>query len=307
MLSRLTPRGLRDSRCQLCRFQSIAIFRSSPSRSLHHIRPESPEYINVPQVRQPDRIERPVIKGTLPTPRNLFTRRAPKRTTPKYFELTTPEPSTPRAVISSPHKLYKLRLAGNRRQLLREGLKELRTRSQEETRHRKAISASNKIAREKAIIAADREDKRLTSPTIVSAMQSLQVGDIPDPDRSERLAQKAAKVQALAASREEARRDALHTLYMSARKFITTEEQLNQVIEKQFIERPFRTANSMALARSIWATGSPETVGEKLQKTRGGDVKAFSSKDRTSAVHADRMKRIAEALTGGKMDGVDGT
>ena len=306
MPTQLASQGLRRSRCQFCGLQSIGTGQFPPSRSLHYVRPESPEYISVPQVSQPDRVEKPIIKGVLPTPRNLFTRRAPKRTTPKYFELTTPEPSTARAATSSHHKLYKLRLAEKRRQLLREGLTELKTRRQEEVQRRRNISASNKVARENAIAAAEREDKRLTSPTIVTAMQALQVGDIPDPDRSERLAQKAAKVQALAALREAARRDALHTLYMSARKFITTEEQLNQVIDKQFTERPFRTASSLALARSIWATGSPETVAEKLQKTRGGDVKAFSSKDRTSAIHADRMKRIAEALTGGKMDGVDG-
>jgi predicted component of type VI protein secretion system len=134
-------------------------------------------------------------------------------------------------------------------------------------------------------------------------MRSLQLGNVPDPDRSARLAAAAANVAAKAAQLEERRRDALHSLYMQAREFIVTEQQLDAKIEAVFVERPWAHVPGKEQAVNIWdAEGAPPTVQDMLGELNGTQRTAVGFHGGAAVATGKRMLRVAEELTGGKMD-----
>ena len=115
------------------------------------------------------------------------------------------------------------------------------------------------------------------------------------------------KIGVRAEKKEEERRDALHTLYMNARNFITTEDQLDISIEKAFPEggNP-EFATDTKLGDNIWNLGSPATIADLLDASASRVRKDFTKAGLTEADHKfnvdqERMKRIAEELSGGKM------
>lgn len=165
---------------------------------------------------------------------------------------------------------------------------------------RSAIKQEN---RERLLKAPQREDERLTSPTITAAMRKLQLGNVPDPHREARIAASAARVSARAKMLEEERRDALHTLYMHARNFITTEEQLDAAIEMTFVERPWQNIPGKENAISIWdGLGAPPTVQDMLSEASKTQKAALAQLSGPAVLNGKRMMKIAEELTGGKMD-----
>jgi hypothetical protein len=189
-------------------------------------------------------------------------------------------------------------MAASRRENLREGLLELQKRKHRQDSMIAGRSRARSEYREKRLHAPQREDERLTNPTIASATRTLQQGPVPDPDRAARVGEKAARVQAKEAAKEEARRDALHTLYMHARSFITTEEQLDSEIESIFVEQPFEQNGD-----NIWdAVGAPPTVQDMLSAVNNTQKSALAYHAGPAAITGKRIKRIAEELTGGKMD-----
>ena len=108
-----------------------------------------------------------------------------------------------------------------------------------------------------------------------------------------------ARVEAKGAQRVGERRDALHTLYLHARNFITTESHLDETIEEEFgtLERP-RTFNG---GNSIWSTNLPESIQDKLNganKSRG----TLKDSNWVDEATRNRIGTIAEHLTGGKME-----
>jgi hypothetical protein len=190
-------------------------------------------------------------------------------------------------------------MAASRRTNLREGLVELYKRKRVQEGSIAVRSKARREEREKRVHAPQREDERLTNPTITEANRILQSGPVPDPNRAARVAEKAARVQAKAVAREEQRRNALHTLYTQARSFITTEEQLDAEVEKIFVELPHEGHQS----DNIWdAKPSPPTVQDMLSTINNTQKLAVAYHAGPAAVTGERMKKIAEELTGGKMD-----
>ena len=126
---------------------------------------------------------------------------------------------------------------------------------------------------------------------------------LPDPSQPARLAAMRQNVADMAAMREETRRSSLHSLYVNAGIFITTTEQLNGVVDRAFDDlSQFRTHNSEGL--NIWNLGFPVTVRDLLSKARKtGKQTALESAEGNELVTRERMKRISEELTGGKMLG----
>jgi len=134
-------------------------------------------------------------------------------------------------------------------------------------------------------------------------MRQLQLGNVADPDREKRVAEMAERVAARAKMLEERRKDALHTLYMHARNFITTEEQLDATIEKVFVERPWSHVPGKEHAVSIWdAEGAPQTVQDMLSEVNKTQKSALLFHGGPAVVTGKRMLKIAEELTGGKID-----
>jgi hypothetical protein len=303
----MPPPLLRSSLTCLTRRQACQAKRTfTTSSPLSKIGPESPKFIEIPRPPQRYAPPRDTTKGVLPVPRNLFPKWAGDKASPEYLLAATPEP-TAHHKLAPPQDEYvawKRRMAATRRQNLREGLIELqkrKVRSDKTIAYRSLIKQENRTRR---LNAPPREDDRLTSPTIPSASRTLQTGNIPDPNRSARLAAMSARVASKTAAIEESRRDALHTLYMHARNFITTEKQLDEKIEEIFIERPWWNVPTKEHCTNIWeAEGPPLTVQDMLEEVWGPNERKRSLYSKgLAAVTGKRMVRIAEELTGGKMD-----
>jgi hypothetical protein len=134
-------------------------------------------------------------------------------------------------------------------------------------------------------------------------MRKLQLGNVPDPNREERIAAATARTAARAKMLAEQRQDALHTLYMHARKFITTEAQLDAAIDKTFVERPWAHIPGKQNTVSIWdAEGAPPTVQDMLSEVNKTQKLAILHQAGPAVTTGKRMLKIAEELTGGKMD-----
>lgn len=192
-------------------------------------------------------------------------------------------------------------MAASRRENLREGLLELHRRKVNQDTLMATQSRAKRRQREAAVHAPQREDERLTSTTVRQAIRQLQKGRVPDPGREERIAHAAERVKAKEIAREVQRKDALHTLYMHAREFITTEEQLDAEIEKIFVEFPFGAEH--AGKTNIWdAYGAPPTVQDMLSTVNNTQKSALDYHRGPGFITGKRMTRIAEELTGGKMD-----
>jgi hypothetical protein len=282
---------------------AVPIRSLSTTTPLASIRPENPKFIEIPLPPQRYAIPKRDIKGKLPPPRNIFPTRGADKMSPQYIAAATPEPRAERHLREPPNDFvaWKRRMAASRRENLREGLLELHKRKVSQDTSVAARSRAKHRQREAAVHAPQREDERLTSPTVRQAIRQLQKGRIPDPGRDERIAEAAQRVKANEIAREAQRKDALHTLYMHARDFITTEEQLDAEIEKIFVEFPFGPQH--AGKTNIWdAEGAPPKVQDMLSTVNNTQKQALDYHRGPGYITGKRMTRIAEELTGGKMD-----
>lgn len=196
-------------------------------------------------------------------------------------------------------------MATIRRRNLREGLVELHHRKQRMDRQVAGRSATKRAEHERLVRREKREDEALTEPSIPSLMKQFQKGIVPDPDRLARVEQKRAVVEAKKLEKQERRRDALHTLYMNAGSFITTEEQLQTAIDQAFPNGPnpawYNAAISIKDGISVWNAGPPDTVRGMLSKANKTGGRAMEYNAGYAKVTGDRVRRIAEELTGGRM------
>lgn len=182
-------------------------------------------------------------------------------------------------------------MAASRKENFREGLKALQQRRIQTDEYVARRGAEKHIERQALLEMREREDERLTGPTIHSVMQTVsRSSTLPDPDRAQRVADMVARLQDKEARRADQRQDALHTLYMNAKNFIVTEPQLDQHIERVFgtTEQPIFT--------SIWVKekGPPPTTSRMNRGKKGVDS------ERNAEIMVTRIGKIAETLTGGK-------
>jgi hypothetical protein len=251
----------------------------------------------MPPQRQAKR--KPVIKGILPPPRNIFHQRGPNRIDPEYIKATIPE-AKDRPEPKDERTAWRRRLAATRRANFEEAITDLHKRKVRQDAVRTSKTKAKQKDREARLNAPEREDERLTNPTVTMSLNNLHIG-LSDPDRAARVAEKAELFKMKEEMKKEERRNALHTLYMNAREFITTEEQLNEEIEKIFIPSPFGKAHDGK--DNIWdALGAPPTVQDMLQGVNDTQKTALEFHRGPSHKTSQRMKKIAEELTGGKMD-----
>ncbi|PQE10498.1 Lipid phosphate phosphatase 2 protein [Rutstroemia sp. NJR-2017a BBW] len=286
-------------RCRPCQLSSLSTRSFSTTTSRNAIGPESPKFIEIPTIRQPYARTKQDIKGTLPPPRNLFPNRGPNKVSEEYLSAVARQPSN-KSTPPNDYVAWKRRMAASRRESLKEALVELNKRKVQQEAEVATKSAAKRRANEARLNAPQREDERLMNPTITEANSKLQTGFLPDPEREREVAEKARRVQAKEAEREARRRDALHTLYMNARTFITTEEQLDAQIERIFTDEPFPSQPGV---QDIWsAKGAPPTVQDLLSKVNHSEKTSMEYHKGPAILTGARMKRIAEELTGGKMD-----
>ncbi|KAL8934079.1 MAG: hypothetical protein Q9211_005415, partial [Gyalolechia sp. 1 TL-2023] len=206
-----------------------------------------------------------------------------------------PEPSIRR------HVLWKSKLAEHRRRNLRESLQELRFRKEKADRRLAAINAAQTREREALLSAPTPADERYTAPSVVQSSLPSRSG-LPDPDRAARIEAKKANYAKHAAFKKAERRDALHTLYMNARDFIVTEEKLQEAVETAFDPNNKQFDTDARRGLNIWNLDYPETVKEMLQRAKKGEGgKAVERFTGYGALTDERMRRLGEELTGGKM------
>jgi len=272
------------------------------SASLRVVGPENPRYITYPEPPQQPKPKKPPVKGILPVPRKLFggKRNTKYKTSTLYLDTTNPKPTTQEEPNGpdADRLRWQQRMSDIRRLHFRQGLKELASRqeSMEEAAHDRSVANSR---RNRALVnAPEREDVRLTTPTITAAIRAYLEPHKPQgrtPQEFERAQQNYARHQLLQKTR---RQEALHNLYMHARSFILTEEQLNDAVERTFGSDEDPIVWGPYHDQTIWGTGPPATAERMMKK--GVGLEAMLTRQET--LMQSRLRRIAEVLTGGKMD-----
>jgi hypothetical protein len=240
-------------------------------------------------------------------PRDIFkTRNKNPKESDEFLSRSTRAPKTLKAPgpysKDAEYQLYKQRLADTRRANLQEGVKQLHARKVEtEAKFQQKLEKSyaDKIAR---ATAPPRETDLLTATSIQKGLRDFLAGTLPPaskkanvPARRAAYTRRVGKVQAV-------RQQRLHDLYVNAREFLVEESQLDEAIEKCFgsEEKPvgwdvrgaagLRSEGMDGL--SPWHGPMPEGVGDMLQKLKGGEGVGLAR---------ERVRKVAETLTGGKM------
>ncbi|KAI5808553.1 hypothetical protein DFH27DRAFT_230051 [Peziza echinospora] len=255
------------------------------------VSPESPKYIEIPRPPRAPRLFTPHVKGKLPTPKAIFPSVGPDKTSPAYLSRLTKLPTTPRPIPSAAHKpeeaayvAWKLKMADKRRQNLRQGLLELSAKKKAFDSHRQEIRERRTQARQDLLDKKEREDVRLTLPSVLSTLRASD--RISDPNRAERLHAKAQQHAAAVAEKAGERREHIHDLYLHAETFILTEAQLEAAIEAEF-----RT-------ESLYRT-FPLTVSEMLaERNKGPSVSSLGSLNHRES---ELVLQTAGVLTGGRL------
>lgn len=201
---------------------------------------------------------------------------------------------------------WRRRMARDRRDNLREGLRSLWDRKQARDRTAERRAGDAFAANSLAARQPEREADRLTRPSLPSSLLSTAVA--PDPLRFEKAEASAARTAELARRRRDARRDALVELYVNAGEFVVTEEQLaaklDEVFDPEYFRREGReTGGGAGLdpegAWDVW--GTPESLDDMMNGMMRTQNYSLGPSHYAAARTVLRQKKVAEELTGGKM------
>ncbi|KAF4472662.1 hypothetical protein FALBO_447 [Fusarium albosuccineum] len=280
-------------------------FSTTATALQNHVPPESPSYIRLPTPPQSDEKKLPRVRGQLPVPREVFPRiEGDRKVRADYIKQTVPKPAKHQAPKNETQQ-WKQKMASARRQNLELGLKELWVRRNRRDAVHNARVSQKFREHNAAVKAAEREDDRLTRSTVLDSV--LDTKTYPDPERFSRADRSRSKVQAIEAAKAEARRDALMELYINASNFIVSENELKAEIDHVFAEDYFKkqgqAAGRYGSAQNAWDIwGKPTSIANLLESTTGTSSKTMDFYETEFDRSAKRQKRIAEELTGGKME-----
>ena len=285
-----------------CTYSSAAAVPTQSSVQPVEIPPESPKYIYIPQPPQRQAKYSPSQKGVLPKPRKIFDSKRVNKASDKYLAAVAPEPTTQRLTEHLPSEQkdyidYKSRQSSLRRQNLKEGLTSLRDRKTRIDSKVAAISARKQSDYQRRVAAPEREDDRLTRPSVLDALRPGKLSIQPDPNLPAILGKKKQNNEAVMKAKKDERKYAFHTLYMNAKDFIVTENDLDKKIREEF-DKEFYKKNP---GRGIWdEQGIPETTKWMTSEEMIG-ASVIERNKAQMETSRDRVQRIAEELTGGKM------
>lgn len=283
----------------------VRSFSSTPTTLA--LGPQSPNYIEVPKPLQPTFPLEPAVKGHLPVPRDIFkTRNKHPKESSAFLNRSTrtsKDPKTPGPYSrDADYRLYKQRLADSRRAALKEGVTQLHARKVENEAEFLAKVQANYADRRERAMAPPREVDVLTQTSVQKGIREFLASELPSTSRTTNVSTRRKAYQARVNRVQAVRKSRLHDLYVNAREFIVEEQQLDEAIEKAFgtEEAPvgWDTRGNMGLRSegkeglSPWHGPMPEGVGDMLQKLKGGEGVGLAK---------ERVKKVAEALTGGKM------
>lgn len=284
-------------------------FATTPARRAVEIPPESPRYIPLPELRQSAETKRPVVKGHLPVPREIFTRRArmAHKLQPGFVDDTAPRSAAERAGLppKSDKDAWRRRMAESRRSALGAGLSSLwRRKHTREARQRARADA--KLARHREARARpERPDELHTRGTVTLA--TLDTSVVRDPEYEAKQLAKQERTAARAKAKSEARKDAVQRLYVEAGRFILTEQELAAKIEDVFSPEYLpnlarsRSANWWGAA-NIWeALGRPLRMGEMFSSTTNYGQRSEHWGKSAQRKTDERQRILAGELTGGAL------
>lgn len=298
---------LTTSLCRSCRQR---LQTSNPARSFSSTRrrniipPESPNYVSVPQSLQENFHRTFPKKGFVPPPRDVFPRNTslPEHIA-RIIEESSPDPKNPRPASElTEQQLYKRRMKEMRKQHYAEGLTQLYERKVREGQNRRDRSNALRAERARLISQTEREDARLTNVSTPKEMNANVKQDFSVDEARRMHDRKVNNVERRVVNKLNRQHEALHTLYMNARNFITTEEQLREKIKEEFDEKSFG-GHARDGGKSYWdSQGIPDGVAAMVRKsTMGRGDMSMAEKEEAWRRDQQRMKRLAEGLSGGKM------
>ncbi|QDS69143.1 hypothetical protein FKW77_010453 [Venturia effusa] len=274
------------------------------------ISPESPNFIDVPRSKQDPKPPKPVVKGVLPVPKRIDLPDYKAASFVEFLDKTTPKPQD----RSRPHGpnadrlAWKKRMAASRRRNLAQGLQELAIR-EEGTRITAQFRAERKNHQHETLSnMPERRDQALTTPSLANSVRQViatrnMKTEFDSSTKRQMVNSKERKYANVQERKEQQRKDQLHTLYTHARHFITTEDALDAALDKTFgtDENPVRWSGR---GLSVWAlSGQPPTVQEMLNpdRNRRQNIYNFNKPEEQKTQYQQRMKQIAETLTGGRI------
>ena len=266
--------------------------------------PESPSYIRLPNPPQSDETKPPRVRGHLPVPREVFPRsERDRKLRPEYIHRTAPRSMKPYKATTDAQK-WKTAMAESRRANLKEGLDALWARRLDIDGSRKNRVGRKFQVHNQAGAARERDDDRLTRPTVLGSMMDTKV--YADPDRFARADKSRTKITALENTKRESRRDALMELYISAENFIVHETELKAKIDEIFAEDYFRNKGKddhlYGATENTWGVyGKPPSIANMMETSMGRSTKVMNFDQSEHDRSAMRQKKISEDLTGGTM------
>lgn len=228
------------------------------------------------------------------------------RTDDEVIAQSTQSPKHAKTPEKGSREEWKAKMSEIRKRNLREGVKSLRARQVSYQKRSSERQAAKQAERKELLHRPEREDERLTAPSNNMDLDALYNKVTPDPTREVRIRTKQLNIQRHQDLKREERMQAIHTLYMNARDFIVTPEQLDKAVDAAFgtPELPVKFGDEVGSSRSIWAEGRPERVQDMLNRANSQNRTGFAmtSADSSSLLNKERIRRIAETFTGGKME-----
>lgn len=284
-------------------FTTTALLRSDDIL----VPPESPRFITLPDMPQNDETKRPPVRGHLPVPRDLFTRRAHGRHKVSGTFVADTAPRSAAEQRGDPPRsekdAWRRLMAESRRQALGAGIDSLWRRKVTREVRAKARADAHGARNLAAARAPERDDEIFTRGTVTAATLNTAVPR--DPLYAERQRASAERTAALQQARAEARKDAIQRLYVQASGFIVTEQELTAKVDELFHERYFDSAGlgrGRTTAENMWqAHGKPVTVRDIFLEMTGESRTTLASFNTDDNKTAQRQKIVTGELTGGAL------
>ncbi|KKY35322.1 hypothetical protein UCDDA912_g04680 [Diaporthe ampelina] len=280
-------------------------FSTTASRLEVDIPPESPRFINLPELPQSSEDKLPPVKGVLPVPREIFHRRnnGSHKIQADFVDHTAPRSRAEVAgeAPKSDRAAWKRALAESRRKALAAGIDRLWTRKNTREGHAKQRAESHRQRNLAAANAPEGLDDVFTRGTVTQATLDTRV--VRDPHYEERQLESQARTAALLRERTEARKDAIQRLYVEAGSFIVSEDDLVKRVDEVFNEEHFKQAGRWQgkyNSENVWdAHGAPIAIRAMFASLKGTSNKALDNYQTSVNFTTQRQKIISGELTGG--------
>lgn len=263
----------------------------------------------MPDLPQSTEDKRPVLKGHLPVPREIFTRRAKMahKLQPTFVEDTAPRSKAELAGLppKSDKDTWKRMMAESRRQALGSGIQSLWRRKHTRETRQKARADAKLAQHLEDKMRPDRLDEVYTRGTVTQATLNTEV--VRDPEYEAKQLESQKRTAALAKVKSEARKDALQRLYVEAGQFILTEQELAAKIEKIFSPKyhaDLGKNNSLSWwgAANMWeAQGRPLRLSEMFSSTTDSGQRSQVYGKSALKKTQQRQRIVAGELTGGAL------